>query len=195
MARLLVLALLAGVCAADVIDFTDSSVFGGINQTPPTNTFAYTTADGHSGVLTSTPFYTYLTQSSVSGVGIGPIQEDEIQLLERLWVNFTGSEYVGSFTVAKLYGGTDRDKGYYSIDGGANWIEFSNWNSNGITTVAVGANLTSIGFKAGGATILNPHDYSVMSIQVASVPEGSAAAVLGLAGATVLGWMRRRRRP
>ena len=178
-----------GFCSAETFnfDFTQSNPWAAVDGQ---SAYSLQYSPGYSITLNALPSGKTLDQTS-AGIGIGPLQPDEIQNGEFLQVSFTPPATLNSATVDKLYlTWLDNDQGAYQVNGKGNWITF-NGNSSGTLTLDIGSEVESITFRANPVGILSPSDYALKGMQV-SVPDGGVTLML-LGGALVgLATLRRK---
>jgi len=196
---LMFLLLAVSVCSADVIniDFGGSAFSGANGQTSFTVPFS----PGNSITLTALTPLTTLRQTA-AGIGIGPIQPDEIGLLEFLEVSFAPPGNLNNFTVDKLYWQTgwfgsclinaDCDTGAYQVNGGA-WTQFTGINASGIATINLGSEVETIRFKSVGLLEggTSGSDFALKGMEV-NVPDGGMT--LMLLGGVLFGFETLRRK-
>jgi len=185
---LLAVSLLTSTAWADTVDFRDPNLFGPANQR---SSFDVGVLDGYELTLLPAPEGARLWWDAVDGFGVRfSYEDDEIEGVEELTVQFSAAVYLDAIHVSDLYlEGGRREIGFYQLDGGAKQSFLALPGApNGELSIDVGATVRTIGFSAPG----HGHEFSVKALDVAPNPE---PGTLGLCGAVLVGaWVAHRRR-
>ena len=189
---MLAIYLSLSVTAADAItiDFTNN---------------AWEAADGFASytigdiTVEADPGSANLWHDDKDGMGIRyNYEDDEIEKDERLKVSFASQIKLDAINVSDLFresrsGNWYNEIGYYSLNNGGSWIQFTAPNANlpdpatnGEFSIAIGGiDTNSIWFKAPGYVYTNgyrqDHEFALQSLEIShsQVPEPSTLLLLG----------------
>jgi len=193
--------LIAGSASATMIDFTSAAFAAAHGQSQ------FSTDVGGVGVtvLEAQPIGAELYLTS-DGIGVdspwGLADPGEINVPEELVISFDQAQFINEVYVTQLFQergwlGTVNESGWYSIDGGDKIYFEAAGDPNGLLTLAVGQEATSISFGAKLAGLT--HDFSVQGMNVGGLDAGVLAipeplsSVLFAIGAMITGAAVRRR--